>query len=117
MWKAVFRSFTKLKLKCSAGFKVENLLEDTTLPIGDGGQRLKKPARCSAVAGFSPENCVLRYERPRRRHNQAINTKTRSRLDDRNGIVALEHLNEKKGHSPRQGQDRNCYVFHVAPNT
>lgn len=68
------------------------MLEDTTVPTGYEGHRLKELARCSVVVCFSPGNCVLRYDRPRRRHKQAINANTRSWFNERDGVEALGHL-------------------------
>lgn len=68
------------------------MLEDTTVPTGYEGHRLKELARCSVVVCFSPGNCVLRYDRPRRRHKQAINANTRSWFNERDGVEALGNL-------------------------
>lgn len=68
------------------------MLEDATVPTGYEGHRLKELARCSVVVCFSPGNCVLRYDRPSRRHKQAINANTRSWFNERDGVEALGHL-------------------------
>lgn len=68
------------------------MLEDPAVPTGYEGHRLKELARCSVVVCFSPGNCVLRYDRPRRRHKQAINANTRTWFNERAGVEALEHL-------------------------
>lgn len=41
------------------------ILGEAAVPASNGGQRLKKLARCSVGAWYSPEKGVLRYERPK----------------------------------------------------
>lgn len=81
------------------------MLEDTTVPTGYEGHRLKELARCSVVVCFSPGNCVLRYDRPRRRHKQAINANTRSWFNERDGVEALGHLMKRLLLWPHKDED------------
>lgn len=84
------------------------ILGEAAVPAGNGGQRLKKLARCSVWAWYSPENGVLRYERPKEERQPGGRSGhkliTWARWMDVEG---------KKRHSPRQGQEKKNYFYGI----